>query len=75
MLLNFASIVPGGMVVFVPSYGFLNAVTQKWKTNGLLEKLNAKKKVFAEPQESAQVDATLRDYAAAIRDSVRCSFF
>lgn len=45
MLLNFASIVPGGMVVFVPSYRFLHAVTAAWETSGLIEKLQAKKKV------------------------------
>ena len=45
ILLNFTTLAPGGVVVFVPSYGFLNAITQKWKASGLLEKLNAKKKV------------------------------
>ena len=45
MLLNFASIVPGGMVVFVPSYRFLHAVTAAWEASGLIEKLKAKKKV------------------------------
>ncbi|RDX47561.1 DNA repair helicase [Lentinus brumalis] len=67
ILLNFASIVPAGMVVFVPSYGFLHAVTEKWKTGGVLDKLNAKKKVFSEPQDSTQVETVLRDYAATIR--------
>ena len=33
------------MVVFVPSYGFLNVVTEKWKASGVLEKLGTKKKV------------------------------
>ncbi|KAI0710304.1 DNA repair helicase [Cerioporus squamosus] len=67
ILLNFANIVPAGMVVFVPSYGFLHAVTEKWRSGGVLDKLNAKKKVFSEPQDSTQVESILRDYAAAIR--------
>ena len=46
ILLNLVNIVPGGMVVFVPAYGFLHAVMEKWKASGTLEKLNAKKKVF-----------------------------
>lgn len=33
------------MVVFVPSYAFLNTVTKQWQAGGLMEKLNAKKKV------------------------------
>ena len=44
ILLNFTNVVPAGMVVFVPSYGFLNVVTEKWKASGVLEKLGAKKK-------------------------------
>ena len=51
ILFNFMSMVPGGMVVFVPSYGFLHGVMQKWKQSGLLEKLSAKKKVrSSQPQ-------------------------
>ncbi|KAI1785288.1 DNA repair helicase [Ganoderma leucocontextum] len=69
ILLNFTNVVPAGIVVFVPSYGFLNVLTEKWKASGVLEKLGAKKKVFAEPQESNGVEAVLRDYAAAVKDS------
>ncbi len=32
-------------MVFVPSYAFLNTVTKQWQAGGLMEKLNAKKKV------------------------------
>ncbi|KAH9856751.1 DNA repair helicase [Lenzites betulinus] len=87
ILLNFTNVVPGGMVVFVPSYAFLHAVTKQWKSGGLLDKLNAKKKasahssptyartsrrppqVFSEPQQSNEVEAVLRDYAAQIQGS------
>ena len=44
-MLNFTNVVPGGMVVFLPSYGFLNVVTEKWRASGVLEKMGAKKKV------------------------------
>lgn len=43
--MNFASIVPGGMVVFVPSYSFLNLVVSTWEGNGLMDKFRVKKKV------------------------------
>ena len=49
ILLNFTNVVPAGMVVFVPSYGFLNVVTEKWRASGVLEKLGAKKKVPSLP--------------------------
>lgn len=33
------------MVVFLPSYGFLHMVLDKWKASGLMEKINTKKRV------------------------------
>ncbi|KAI0333315.1 DNA repair helicase [Cubamyces sp. BRFM 1775] len=71
ILLNFTNVVPGGMVVFVPSYAFLHMIMKQWRASGLLEKLNAKKKVFSEPQQSNEVEAVLRDYSSAIQASVR----
>lgn len=47
MLLNFVNVVPAGMVVFLPSYAFLNTVMAAWSASGTLAKLNAKKKVRA----------------------------
>ncbi|EMD33187.1 hypothetical protein CERSUDRAFT_108361 [Gelatoporia subvermispora B] len=70
-LLNFANIVPGGMVVFLPSYSFLHSVKSSWEASGIMGKLSAKKKLFMEPQESTQVEAVLRDYAAEIQQTVR----
>ncbi|KAI8994116.1 DNA repair helicase [Trametes punicea] len=64
ILLNFTNVVPSGMVVFVPSYGFLQTVMKQWQSSGLLDKLNAKKKVFSEPQQSTDVEAVLRDYSS-----------
>ncbi|KAI0688447.1 DNA repair helicase [Cytidiella melzeri] len=66
-LLNFANVIPGGMVVFVPSYSFLHLVVEHWQGSGLFDKLKAKKKVFMEPQENSEVDAVLRDYAAEVK--------
>ena len=45
ILLNLVNVVPAGMVVFLPSYSFLNAVTAEWKKSDLITKLDAKKKV------------------------------
>jgi len=75
VLFNFASIVPGGMVVFLPSYGFLDVVQIAWQSSGLLDKLKSKKKVFSEPQESTQVETVLREYTCAIHDTVGASCY
>ncbi|GJE94647.1 DNA repair helicase [Phanerochaete sordida] len=69
VLFNFASLVPAGMVVFVPSYGFLNTVMGVWEKSGLLERLRSKKKVFTEPQESSDVETVLREYAAEVHSA------
>ena len=45
MLINFINVIPRGMVVFLPSYSFLNTVIFEWKTNGTLAKFCNKKKV------------------------------
>ncbi|CCM02979.1 uncharacterized protein FIBRA_05094 [Fibroporia radiculosa] len=47
ILLNFSNLVPGGMVVFLPSYSFLNVVKTAWEGSGLMNKLKAKKKVVS----------------------------
>ncbi|KIM88996.1 hypothetical protein PILCRDRAFT_812883 [Piloderma croceum F 1598] len=69
ILSNFINVVPGGMVAFFPSYSFLNTVKAEWTTSGTMEKFNAKKKVFLEPQETTDVESVLRDYAAACHTS------
>jgi chromosome transmission fidelity protein 1 len=45
ILFNLTNLVPDGMVVFVPSYAFLNAIKRHWETNGMLSKFAAKKRV------------------------------
>lgn len=42
---NFCNVVPGGMVVFFPSYTSLNFAREVWSQSGLLDKLSLKKKV------------------------------
>lgn len=59
-------LVPDGVVVFLPSYAFLNKVKGAWEKTGLLRKLDEKRQVFYEPQTSGDVESILRDYALAI---------
>ena len=55
-------------MIFLPSYSFLHAVTAVWESSKLLDRLKTKKKVFMEPQETADVDEVLRKYAGAIEE-------
>ncbi|KAI9209497.1 Asp-Glu-Ala-Asp/His box polypeptide 11 [Polychytrium aggregatum] len=68
-IVNFAGIVPGGIVVFFASYSFLDTVVNVWRSCGILQRLEAKKEIFTEPKTTSEVDQTLRKYADAIRSS------
>lgn len=67
IVLNFCNVVPGGIVVFFPSYASLNFARETWSQSGLLDKFGVKKKVFLEPQESSGVEMILREYAIAAK--------
>ncbi len=43
VLLNFVNMIPAGMIVFFPSYKFLNFSKESWKKSGLLDKFGCKK--------------------------------
>jgi len=55
------------MVVFMPSYAFLNQIKEAWSKDGTLAKMAARKKLFYEPQETGSVEDVLREYAATIK--------
>jgi chromosome transmission fidelity protein 1 len=68
-LLNATRLVPDGVVVFFPSYGYLGQVAAKWRASGLWDQLAARKTLFCETRgTSAETEAMLREYAAAILD-------
>ncbi|EJC97956.1 DNA repair helicase [Fomitiporia mediterranea MF3/22] len=64
-LSNLVSISPNGIVVFFPSYTFLDRVKSRWTSNGILDRIQKKKQVFFEPHESSEVENVLRDYSIA----------
>ncbi|KAJ7855956.1 helicase C-terminal domain-containing protein [Mycena olivaceomarginata] len=61
ILQNFAALVPRGMIVFFPSYHFLNTAKTVWQ------------KVFFEPEQSTQVDQVLQDYSSAVHETNKLS--
>jgi len=68
-VVNFARIVPGGMVVFLPSYRTLEKVKNLWDEKGLMNSIRNKKKVFMES--TADVHELLAQYAEEIRSSAK----
>lgn len=68
MIINIATIVPHGLIVFFPSYAFLDQARQVWQISGVIEKrLGVRKKVFFEPREGLDTEVMLRGYAEAAR--------
>ncbi|KAM6494135.1 Helicase C-terminal domain containing protein [Amanita muscaria] len=67
ILVNFACIVPAGMIVFFPSYSFLRTAKACWQRTGKLSKLNERKEVFFEPEDNTQVEKVLTEYAFAAK--------
>ena len=68
-VVNFCNVIPDGVVCFFSSFTYLEQVYKRWSSSqsgNILARLAKKKKVFKEPRESNQVEATLRDYAIHI---------
>eukprot|EP00903_Cladosiphon_okamuranus_P014456 g13412.t1 len=61
-LLQHARVVPGGILVFFPSYALLEKVHERWKVTGLLRALDAIKGVHLEPRGQGKIDIVLTAY-------------
>lgn len=46
LLINIFAVVPGGVVCFFSSYDYEQQVYKHWQTTGILDKMNARKKVY-----------------------------
>ncbi|CAK7232299.1 ATP-dependent DNA helicase chl1 [Sporothrix bragantina] len=74
-LLNLCTVVPDGVVVFFPSYGYLDEVVEAWKKvdadsagrGSVWDRLQGKKAVFLESK-GASSDDVLAAYSSAILD-------
>lgn len=67
ILLNFANVIPGGLVCFFASYDYEALVYTRLEKAGILDKIGKKKKVYREPRKSSQVEQVLSDYARCIQ--------
>ena len=74
-LLNIVNIVPGGIVVFLPSYDYEQLVVKHLETSGVLARLESKKKVFREPKSSSDLDRVLEEFSTAVRLSNGAALF
>ncbi|XP_071519402.1 ATP-dependent DNA helicase DDX11 isoform X2 [Panulirus ornatus] len=66
VLVNTCTVVPGGVVCFLPSYDYEQRVYSHFTNSGVISRLSAKKRVFREPRKSNELDSVLSDYAKTI---------
>lgn len=65
-LVNLSAVIPAGVVVFFPSYQYLDQLETQWKTSGQWDRLNGKKPIFREPKHASEVDSVLSQYSGKI---------
>ncbi|GFH27953.1 helicase ATP-binding domain-containing protein, partial [Haematococcus lacustris] len=53
-LLEVVHSVPDGVLVFLPSYGMLEKLSQRWQATGVWQGLSAVKEVVVEPREAGK---------------------
>ncbi|KAF5367608.1 hypothetical protein D9757_010662 [Collybiopsis confluens] len=79
IILNLTRVVPKGMIVFFPSYKFLDMAKAAWSSetgssaSGFLDKFGSKKKVFVEPEDQTGVEGVLKQYAVACSTTLSSS--
>ena len=67
-LQNICNIVPAGIVVFLPSYGYEEILYKYLEASGVLAKLRMKKCIFREPKLASQVNQVLEKYAQIVKN-------
>ncbi|KAI1317101.1 DEAD H (Asp-Glu-Ala-Asp His) box helicase 11 [Mortierella claussenii] len=76
-LVNMLAMIPDGVVVFFVSYSYMAQVLARWRTKGatssgvpaahsIMERIQARKRVFLEPREASDADRMLKEYQACI---------
>ena len=73
-IIELSRVVPDGLVVFFPSYAYLELVSSAWKSQGpatrsVWNQLEDLKTIFSESKGTSSVEEVLEGYSAAINDT------
>ena len=63
IVLNCCSVIPAGVVIFLPSYTYEAHIVNHWKKSGIFEQINRKKKIFREPKNSRDIEKCLSTFS------------
>jgi len=66
LLLRYAPMVPGGMLVFLPRYSLISRVMDEWGRSGMLRQLEAHKTVVVEEPGAQTLQGTMDEFKASI---------
>ncbi|GMF39530.1 unnamed protein product [Phytophthora fragariaefolia] len=67
LLLQYAQVIPGGILMFFPSYALMGILEARWKRTSLWTQLEKHKKMFSEPRQGGKdFDALLDNYKNVI---------
>ncbi|CAH2006606.1 unnamed protein product [Acanthoscelides obtectus] len=65
---NLIRMIPGGVLVFFPSYPILHACKKIWEESGLWANINKQKAVFVEPREKEPFNSAMQSYYSNIKE-------
>ncbi|GJQ84726.1 hypothetical protein Trydic_g21131 [Trypoxylus dichotomus] len=65
---NFMRIIPGGLLIFFPSYPILRLCQEQWQQEGTWSCLNEVKTIFIEPRDKESFTSVMNDYYKAIEN-------
>ncbi|XP_028407284.1 regulator of telomere elongation helicase 1-like [Dendronephthya gigantea] len=67
-IVNFAQVVPDGMLVFFPSYGTLDTALKHWQSSGLWNRLETRKTIFVEPRRKNEFTEAMEGFYEKVRN-------
>lgn len=63
VICNICNVVPGGLVIFFPSYAYEKIVYDHFDKTKVLSRIEKKKDIFREPKKGTELDKVLKNYA------------
>lgn len=64
-VLNICKLSPAGVILFLPSYAYLQTVENRWSETGQLAKLGKHKHIFTEPRSATDIEHVLSQFSRA----------
>ena len=58
--------VPGGLLMFFPSYWLMNNIYERWESSGVLDTIQEHKIVYREPKKAVEYQMVMDRYYSAI---------